>query len=76
MPFSQEWKDMKETLQGLQEGTYGQSRNYNFEELCLYPFDKETLGIPFPPYFDPPKFEKYKGKGDLRENVKYFFMNF
>ncbi|KAH9323714.1 hypothetical protein KI387_018353, partial [Taxus chinensis] len=69
-PFAQEWKLMKDTIQGLQK----QSKQFNFEELCPYPFDTEISRLPFPPSFEIPKFDKYKSKGDPREHVKEFYM--
>ncbi|KAH9291557.1 hypothetical protein KI387_043257, partial [Taxus chinensis] len=57
-PFTQEWKLMKDTIQGLQK----QSKQFNFEELCPYPFDTEISRLPFPSSFEIPKFDKYKSK--------------
>ena len=65
---------MKVTLTSVQERNIGSIRKYQYEELCPYPFDKTMTLQPFPNKFDMPKFEKYKGKGDPRDHVKYFYM--
>lgn len=67
---------MKDALQGLHEGSHSQNNRYKFEELCPYPFNREMLRVPFPPYFELPKFEKYKGKDDQRDHAKDFFMSY
>ena len=66
---------MKEALQGLQEANHKRDKQFKFEEMCPYPFDREMLRVPFPSNFEPPKFEKYKGKGDPRDHVKEFFIS-
>lgn len=30
--------------------------------------------LPFPPHFETPKFDRYRGKGDPRDHIKEFFM--
>lgn len=67
---------MKETLTSLQEINIGGIKNYHYEELCPYPFDKTMTLKPFPKKLDMPKFDKYKGKEDPWDHVKDFYMAF
>lgn len=72
--LTREVQYMKATLASLHERNVGSIRKYQYEELCPYPFDKAMTLQPFPKKFDMPKFDKYKGKGDQRDHVKYFYM--
>lgn len=72
LPNASEWKNMKDSLLGLQTGTT--TKRFKFEEMCPYPFDTDMIKVPFPSKFEIPKYEKYKGKGDPRDHIKEFFM--
>lgn len=43
------------------------------EDLCPYPFDRTLYMPPFPPHFETPRFNKYRGKGDPRDHVRELF---
>jgi len=51
-------------------------KQYSFEDICPYPFDRSIHMPPFPKYFETPKFDKYKGKGDPREHLREFYITF
>lgn len=53
--------------------TRNEKKSYTMEDLCLYPFDRTLYMSPFPLYFETPKFEKYRVKGDPRDHIRQFF---
>lgn len=44
------------------------------EDILWYPFDQTLYMPPLPPHFEIPKFKKYRGKGDLKDHIKEFFI--
>lgn len=48
-------------------------KSYTLEDLRPYPYDRSLYIPPFPPHFETPKFDKYKGKGDPRDHIRELF---
>lgn len=65
---------MKSALKALRDGT--ESKTFKFENDYLYLFDKTITMTPFLKHFEIPKFDKFRGKGNLVTHVKYFYMPF
>ena len=47
-------------------------KDFSFEEICPFPFDKFINMIPFPPKFEIPKFDKYTGETFPITHLKEF----
>lgn len=43
------------------------------QDLRPYPFDHMLYMSTFPPHFDLPKFDRYRGKGDPSDHIREFF---
>lgn len=50
-----------------------EKKKYTMEDLRAYPYDRSLYMLAFPPHFETPKFDKYKGKGDPRDHIREFF---
>lgn len=53
--------------------TVNDKKSYTMEDLHPYPFDRTLYMPPFPPHFETPRFDKYRGKGDVRDYVQELF---
>lgn len=72
-PTTMELK-LAEVQQQLVDLTFGHTKKtFSLEEVCPYPFDRSLQMIPFPPNFTIPKFDKYKGRGDLKDHLREFY---
>lgn len=74
-----ETKILTQQVQNLQQqGTTMQigndKKSYTMQDLCLYPFDRTICMSAFPPHFETSKFDRYQGKGDLRDHIREFFI--
>ena len=49
-------------------------KDFSFEEIFPFPFDRSINMIPFPPNFEIPKFDKYMGETCPITNLKEFFV--
>ena len=47
-------------------------KDFSFEEICPFPFDKSINMVSFPPGFDIPKFDKYTGETCPVTHLKKF----
>ena len=72
-PLNFEWEEMKNAHKIIKEGN--EPKTFKFESVCPYPFDRVIMIITFPKYFEIPKFDKFRGKGDLVTHVKEFYMH-
>jgi len=61
---------LQQQLVDLQTRT--STKHYSLEEISSYPFNKSLNMIPFPLRFEVLKFNKYRGKGDLRDHIREF----
>lgn len=50
----------------------GKTKKPHTQNLCPYPFDQNIEMVPFPPSFEIPKFDKYKGRRIPMDHVKEF----
>ena len=64
---------MKNALKKIKEGN--DPKTFKFESVCPYPFDRAITMVPFPKHFEIPKFDKFRGKGDLVTHIKEFYMH-
>lgn len=60
--LEQQVKDLQKKMEDINTP----KPTYTMREICPYPFDKSIPMHPFPTHFMTPKFDKYRGKGDLR----------
>lgn len=44
------------------------------QDLRAYPFDHNIAMVPFPPRFEIPRFDKYKGHGNPEERIREFYV--
>ena len=72
-PVNFEWEEMKNALKDLKDGI--DSKNFKFENDCLYRFEKTIIMTPFPKHFEIPKFDNFRGKSDPVTHVKEFYMH-
>ena len=49
-------------------------KDFSFEEICPFPFDKSINVVPFPPSFKIPKFDKHMGETYPITHLKEFFI--
>lgn len=68
---AQQVQNIKRQMSNMQIGN--EKKNYTMEDLHSYPFDRTLYMSPFSQYFETPKFDKYRGKGDPSDHVKEFF---
>jgi len=62
-------------VQQMMNQTVGQGKKtFSLEHICAYPFDKSLHMTPFPPHFEIPQFDKYKGKGNPEDHLRAFFV--
>lgn len=47
-----------------------EKNGYTMEDLKPYPFERSLYIPPFLPYFEIPKFDNYRGKGDPKDHIK------
>lgn len=50
-------------------------KDFSFEEVYPFPFDKSISMIPFPPNFEIPKFDKYTGETCPITHLKEFWVS-
>lgn len=53
----------------MQRGT---TKTYSLEDICPHPFDRSLQMISFPPNFETPIYDKYRGKTDPQDHVREF----
>ena len=73
-PLNSEWEEMKNALKTIKE--VNDPKTFKFESVCPYLFDRAITMVPFPKHFEIPKFDKFRGKGDLVTHMKEFYMHF
>ena len=73
-------QDLAQQLHELQNLVHTMNKkgvkDFLFEEICPFPFDRSINMIPFPPNFEIPKFDKYTGETCPITHLKEIFVLF
>lgn len=51
-------------------------KSYARQDFFPYPFDRNITMVPFPPRFEIPKFDYYKGKGNHEDHIREFHVHY
>jgi len=73
-PLQQQQLSSADIQQMIDERVGQGKKPFSLENICAYPFDKSLNMIPFPPHFEIPQFDKYKGKGNPDDHLRAFFV--